>query len=418
MRRSGLLLAALILSSILLSSEVQAVDSYIQGPPDSSGKKTDTWQLTVGANTVHRVKMRICGVNDVDCTPVDPQAGMYVNLRRAADGQEIGTATNPLRIDPTGTTVSTIKGAGAVLGQDLAVGCVNAAGTAFESCAGAGGGGGADIRQQDKSAFVEGTGTAVVIGGGFNDTISADPGEDQFAAARVTAKRALHANLRSAAGVELGTAAVPLRIDPTGTTRQSATGTGAVLGESLAIRCVTAANDAFESCGSVVMKGATAIIPTYTDLGGGAGGTDVVIGHVVTTRGYTYSVSGKDGGSGTGCPNCLAAVNDTLSIPGAGAGQICGELPTGLTGTIVFEAQMGAGAWTAASFLVEGALAPITTTSAYRCAAASRARGSPTTGRASRWAVPAARWRCSVCRPGRPRRWRRPATPRCPATGP
>jgi hypothetical protein len=75
--------------------------------------------------------------------------------------------------------------------------------------------------QTDKSAFVEGTGQAAIAGGVFNDTIGGDPAEDQAAALRITAKRGLHINPRNAAGVELGTAGNPFRVDPTNATVQS-----------------------------------------------------------------------------------------------------------------------------------------------------------------------------------------------------
>lgn len=64
----------------------------------------------------------------------------------------------------------------------------------------------------DKSAFVEGTGKASVAAGVFNDTISSDPAEDNAAALRITQKRGLHVNLRSAAGVEQGTNAAPVQV--------------------------------------------------------------------------------------------------------------------------------------------------------------------------------------------------------------
>ena len=57
--------------------------------------------------------------------------------------------------------------------------------------------------QADKTSFVEGAGVFQPIGGVFNETPASDPTEDQAAAARITAKRALHVNLRTAAGVEL-----------------------------------------------------------------------------------------------------------------------------------------------------------------------------------------------------------------------
>lgn len=72
----------------------------------------------------------------------------------------------------------------------------------------------------DKAAFTEGTTKHEVIGGVFNDAAAGDPAEDQAAAARITAKRALHVNIRSNGGTEMGTAGDPFRVDPTGTTNQ------------------------------------------------------------------------------------------------------------------------------------------------------------------------------------------------------
>ena len=67
--------------------------------------------------------------------------------------------------------------------------------------AGAGSGGTA---QADESAFTEGTTQFTPMGGVLNDTITSDPTEDQAAAARITAKRAVHINLRDAGGTEIG----------------------------------------------------------------------------------------------------------------------------------------------------------------------------------------------------------------------
>jgi len=87
------------------------------------------------------------------------------------------------------------------------------------------GGGSGGAAQADKSAFSEGTTSFAPIGGTFNEAGAGDPAEDQAAAARITAKRALHVNLRSSAGAELGVAAAPLRVDPTGGTVQPVSGT-------------------------------------------------------------------------------------------------------------------------------------------------------------------------------------------------
>jgi len=77
----------------------------------------------------------------------------------------------------------------------------------------------------DKGAFTEGADKVSVIGGVLNETPVSDPAEDQAAAARITAKRGLHVNLRNNSGTELGVAGAPLRVDPTGSTTQPVSGT-------------------------------------------------------------------------------------------------------------------------------------------------------------------------------------------------
>ena len=66
------------------------------------------------------------------------------------------------------------------------------------------------LQQADKSSFTEGATKASPVAGVLNDTISADPTEDQAAALRITAKRGLHVNLRNVAGTEIGTVTTPI----------------------------------------------------------------------------------------------------------------------------------------------------------------------------------------------------------------
>lgn len=150
-----------------------------------------------------------------------------------------GTATNPVRTDPTGSTTqpvsgtvtatqstignlkATVTGNGAVLGESIAVRCINSANNAFESCAGAGGSGGTS------SAFgaaVPSDGTAA----GFSDGTNMQPARvfdtDSGAGTQLT----LGVSLRKAASggsVEAGTSSDPLRVDPTGSTTQPVSGT-------------------------------------------------------------------------------------------------------------------------------------------------------------------------------------------------
>ncbi len=78
----------------------------------------------------------------------------------------------------------------------------------------------------DNSGFTAGTTTESNIGGVFNDAL-ASVTSGNAAAARITASRALHVNLRNASGTEIGTSSNPVRIDPVGTTSQPVSGLAA-----------------------------------------------------------------------------------------------------------------------------------------------------------------------------------------------
>lgn len=52
----------------------------IQLSPDSTGKKVDTEELTIGANSVHRERMQIAGDSATDIAPVTAADGLLVNL--------------------------------------------------------------------------------------------------------------------------------------------------------------------------------------------------------------------------------------------------------------------------------------------------------------------------------------------------
>ncbi len=90
------------------------------------------------------------------------------------------------------------------------------------------GGGSGGTALADQTTFTEGITSFTPIGGEFNDSPS-DPSAGEAAAARITAKRALHVNLRDDSGTEIGTASDPIRIDPTGSTAQPVTDNGGSL---------------------------------------------------------------------------------------------------------------------------------------------------------------------------------------------
>lgn len=86
----------------------------------------------------------------------------------------------------------------------------------------AGGGGG--VSQADGSTFTEASTSLNVIGGEYNSSAAAVL-TGKAGAVQITQYRGLHINLRTAAGVEIGTLASALRIDPTGATTQPVSGT-------------------------------------------------------------------------------------------------------------------------------------------------------------------------------------------------
>ena len=77
---------------------------------------------------------------------------------------------------------------------------------------------GGGYSQQDKTAFTEGTTYVEVIGGVYNDAFSSGPSAGQVSVTRITANRALHVNLRNAAGTEIGTSSNPVAVAPSGAT--------------------------------------------------------------------------------------------------------------------------------------------------------------------------------------------------------
>lgn len=77
----------------------------------------------------------------------------------------------------------------------------------------------------DNAAFTFGTTAINPIGGVLDDVSTNAATENSAAVARITAQKALHANLRNASGTEVGTSGSPLRVDPTGSTTQPISGT-------------------------------------------------------------------------------------------------------------------------------------------------------------------------------------------------
>ena len=121
----------------------------------------------------------------------------------ASAADPIGTALNLIRKDTPAALVTTDGDNVALRGTNYGaafVQVVSSGGAFIDTFGGSGG-----TAQADESAFTEGTTNMTPIGGVLNDTITSDPTEDQAAAVRITAKRALHVNLRNVAGTEVTT---------------------------------------------------------------------------------------------------------------------------------------------------------------------------------------------------------------------
>ncbi len=76
-------------------------DSFTQVPPDSTGDKIDTEQLTVNAQTVERQRIQIAGTADTDIAPVDATAGLKVDL--GSDNDVIQSTASNLNAQVVGT---------------------------------------------------------------------------------------------------------------------------------------------------------------------------------------------------------------------------------------------------------------------------------------------------------------------------
>lgn len=202
----------------------------------------------------------------VEQTPVQStsQGGLHSNLRDAA-GAETGVTANPVRTDPTGTTTQPVSAAS----LPLPTGAATAANQATEIAslasidAGIPAALGAAVTASsmpvniasDQVVPVSATTLPLPTGaatsanqtteitslqliddvpaamnaafskgapamGQLDDTSTTAATEDNVAPVRITPQRAIHTNLRNQAGTEVGTAAAPVRTDPTGTTTQ------------------------------------------------------------------------------------------------------------------------------------------------------------------------------------------------------
>lgn len=229
------------------------------------------------------------------------------------------TSMTPLKVDGSGVT-QPVSGTVSVSGNVDVTPASPAAndylpvrltdGSSFYS---AGGGGGGGASQADKSTFTEGTTVFTPVGGVYNETPASDPTEDQAAAARITAKRAVHVNLRDASGAELGVSGAPVRVDPTGTTTQpiSAASLPLPTGASTAAKQPALGTAGSASADVITVQGITSMTPLKVD---GSGVTQPVSGTVTVTQSTAASLNATVVGTGTFAAQDSQVITDNAAF--------------------------------------------------------------------------------------------------------
>jgi hypothetical protein len=243
-------------------------NAIIQVPVDSTGKKVDTSELTVGVNTVER--QRIVLSDDAAAAGLAAVVNAAPTTEYGLVTRNIPSGTQPISGTVTanaGTGTFTVGDGGASLTVDAPVGTpvavrvtndsVGFATIATDRTTAAAP---FSVELSDGAAFYTGVKTgqlpsalvgsrldvnigafgaqpaashtrnaafsqANAVGGELDDTSPAAATEGNVSPVRITAQRGFHVNLRDNSGGELGVLATPLRVDPTGTTAQPVSGT-------------------------------------------------------------------------------------------------------------------------------------------------------------------------------------------------
>jgi hypothetical protein len=190
------------------------------------------------------------------------------------------------------------------------------------------------------------------IGGQLDDASVTAATENNVAAVRITAQRALHINLRDNSGTEVGTSGAPIRIDPTGTTAQPVTDNGSSLtidnttlsvvgggAEATALR-VTIANDStglisIDDNGSSITIDTTQLPAALvggrldTNIGAWLGSTAPTVGQKtmansvpITIASDQSSVPTKEIRSATGTTTTVAASASNVTLLASNANRL------------------------------------------------------------------------------------------------
>jgi hypothetical protein len=156
----------------------------------------------------------------------------------------------------------------------------------------------------DETAFSEGASPVTPIAGVFDDSLGA-VASGESGSLRITEKRAAHVNLRSETGTELGTAAAPLRVDPTGTTKQPVT-----LFDSAGTPIVLSSGRILVDGSGVTQPISAVSLPLPT--GASTAAKQPAIGTAGTSSADVLSIQGVSGGTAIPISGSITATNPSV----------------------------------------------------------------------------------------------------------
>ncbi len=244
-------------------------------------KRFPAGAVTVNNPTAANLKVDPSGVT----SPISDAGGSLTVDAPAATPVAVRLSTGSAFIDtiPVSGTVTANQGTPASAANRWKVGINDGtteatvdSGTAALKVYIAGGSAGGGTSLADKATFTDGTTVATPISGVYNDAAT-DPSAGHAAALRMTVKRGLHINLRDATGVELGSNANPVRVDPTGSTVQPVSGTvtaklkddtGTAYGPTNPLYVVTGGRAQTRMSKSVALIASQTLQPVWTPAAG------------------------------------------------------------------------------------------------------------------------------------------------------
>lgn len=203
-----------------------ASDGIVQLPPDSTGKKVDAASMDVGANTVYRQRITIADntgtstyATVLSSGPAGTEGGLVVRNIPSGTQTVAGTVSLGASTAKIGGTIGKISATATMVlaavydsqgVTQVKVGDSANSALRVNIVAGAAAG----VSNVDNASYSTGAANFVPIGGEVDDTGTALITENCAGAARMTAYRGLHVNLRTALGSAVdATSPLPVRVE-------------------------------------------------------------------------------------------------------------------------------------------------------------------------------------------------------------